>query len=140
MRRTTITILAVTAVTLASACGGASESVDQPTKQELATEGPANSAGGDTSTSPSDQAPASPPGATKEDEAASAPAPAPAVTCELDELNQELSNMPLEDAVGQHERFRCLCDDQGYPLVGNINAKGTKASLFCPELKEQGLL
>jgi hypothetical protein len=60
--------------------------------------------------------------------------------CDKDALNKELSNTLLPDAIAQHDHFRCLCDDKGYPLVGNINAKGATASQFCAELKKDGLL
>jgi hypothetical protein len=71
------------------------------------------------------------------------PAPSPpaeASACDLKALNQELSNVMPETALKEHEHFRCLCDDQGYPLVGNINAKGTKASDFCKTIRDKGLL
>ncbi len=62
-------------------------------------------------------------------------------TCDLNALNMELStSFILDDAVTQRAHFRCLCDDQGYPLVGNINGKGASASQFCAALKEKGLL
>ena len=67
------------------------------------------------------------------------PTPAPAA-CDKNALNQELSNRPLEGALLDHTKYRCLCDDKGYPLVGNINAKGTTASAFCKALEEKGLL
>ena len=67
------------------------------------------------------------------------PTPTPAV-CDKNALNQELSGAPLESALADHAKFRCLCDDKGYPLVGNINSKGTTASVFCKALKEKGLL
>ncbi|NOU31352.1 MAG: hypothetical protein HOO96_25930 [Polyangiaceae bacterium] len=66
--------------------------------------------------------------------------PAPTPTCDQTALNQELSNSTLENALTQPQRYRCLCDDKGYPLVGNINAKGTTASAFCGALREQGKL
>ena len=65
--------------------------------------------------------------------------PAPAA-CDKNALNQELSNRPLDGALADHAKYRCLCDDKGYPLVGNINSKGTTASAFCSALKEKGLL
>ena len=74
----------------------------------------------------------------------SAPKPTPVPptqVCDRDALNNELSNsLGLEAALTQAKRFRCLCDDQGYPLVGNINSKGTSASAFCAALKQRGLL
>lgn len=64
----------------------------------------------------------------------------PSATCDFENLNRDLSqNTILSDALAQIERFRCLCDEQGYPLVGNINAKGTTASAFCAALREKGL-
>ena len=67
------------------------------------------------------------------------PAAPPAAACDRDALNRELSQLtPLPDALAHAEHFRCLCDEQGYPLVGNINAKGTTASAFCAALREQG--
>lgn len=69
------------------------------------------------------------------------PTPAPTQACDRDALNNDLSNnFFLQDALTQVNRFRCLCDDQGYPLVGNINSKGTTASAFCAALKQKGLL
>jgi hypothetical protein len=68
------------------------------------------------------------------------PKPAPTPACDTNALNVELSNTLLDDAVRQHAHFRCLCDDKGYPLVGNINAKGATASQFCTALRDKGLL
>lgn len=66
--------------------------------------------------------------------------PKPTPTCDQTALNQELSSNTLENALTQPQRYRCLCDDKGYPLVGNINAKGTTASAFCSALRDQGKL
>jgi hypothetical protein len=68
------------------------------------------------------------------------PTPAPTPTCDHNALNEELSNTPIENAITEHTHFRCLCDDAGYPLVGNINGKGATASTFCKALLEKGLL
>jgi len=69
------------------------------------------------------------------------PKPNPAPACDLKALNAELSNIVLvESAVEQHAHFRCLCDEKGYPLVGNINNKGVAASQFCAALREKNLL
>jgi hypothetical protein len=70
------------------------------------------------------------------------PAPQPAApACEQGALSVELQEGTiLSDALVKHAHFRCLCDDQGYPLVGNINATGTTASAFCAALVEKGLL
>jgi hypothetical protein len=67
--------------------------------------------------------------------------PAPQPACDAEALNAELSYTSLADAVADRARFRCLCDDEGYPLVGNINGKGVvTASELCGALREQGLL
>lgn len=161
MLRKTYTILAV-ALT-ASACGGTAEAPSHPsTKQALAEElsktslqdalarrdhfsplcdgdgyplpGNINNkeASGTTVTEfcnaikPSDPKPDASPDATS--------------ACDLNALNAELSNVILADALTQHAHFRCLCDDQGYPLVGNINAKGATARELCSAMKEKGLL
>lgn len=64
-----------------------------------------------------------------------------APACDRDALDQELSHdTMLDEALARHEHFRCLCDDQGYPLVGNISSKGTTASAFCGALREKNLL
>ncbi len=69
------------------------------------------------------------------------PTPKPPPVCDSKTLNDELSCCTLlDDAIANHEHFRCLCDDQGYPLVGNINSKGTTASAFCQALREKNLL
>lgn len=63
------------------------------------------------------------------------------LTCDSVELNRELSQDTMLDvAIEKRAHFRCLCDEQGYPLVGNINAKGTTASAFCGALREKNLL
>jgi len=65
----------------------------------------------------------------------------PAPACDKEALDQELSNnYGLPEAIKDRAHFRCLCDDKGYPLVGNINSKGTTASEFCKALRDQGLL
>jgi hypothetical protein len=61
--------------------------------------------------------------------------------CDTEALNAELSVTLLDDAVANRARFRCLCDDEGYPLVGNINGKVVAtASEFCGALREKNLL
>jgi hypothetical protein len=136
--RKTTTILAV-ALT-ATACGGAAESTN-PTKQELAGEERSaentNTGGAPGAKTPEATPPNTKPEETKPGSTPDAPKPA---TCDLEALNKELSAMMLEDALEQHKHFRCLCDDKGYPLVGNINAKGATASQFCSSIKEKGLL
>ena len=50
----------------------------------------------------------------------------------LQSLNEELSMTALRSALSQSSRFAPLCDENGYPLVGNIVSKGgTTASEFC---------
>lgn len=66
---------------------------------------------------------------------------APAAACDTHVLEAELAGKRLAEAVAQADHFRCLCDDKGYPLVGNINGKAlTTPSAFCAALKEKGLL
>lgn len=61
--------------------------------------------------------------------------------CDEEMLNAELSGTSLAEAVANRAHFRCLCDDDGYPLVGNINGKAvTTASEFCGALRENDLL
>src|SRR5262249_24657152 len=68
------------------------------------------------------------------------PGPAPEPQ-DLQTLNQELSTTTLPDAVERSEHFRPLCDDEGYPLVGNLNGKVvTTASEFCQALRDDDLL
>ena len=65
----------------------------------------------------------------------------PKPACDTEALNDELSLTLIDDAIANRARFRCLCDDEGYPLVGNINGKViTRASEFCGALKEEDLL
>jgi hypothetical protein len=69
------------------------------------------------------------------------PSTSPAPACDQNALNQELSGIMLEAALTQSGHFRCLCDDKGYPLVGNLNGKViTTASAFCGALREKGKL
>ena len=135
MLRKTTKILAI-AVTVA-ACGGTAgpDATDHPSKQELA--GKSGEPG--SPTSKGNPTPATPPAPTTGPTPAPAPAPAPAA-CDKNTLDVELSDQLLESALANHARYRCLCDDQGYPLVGNINGKGTTASAFCEALLEKGLL
>lgn len=76
--------------------------------------------------------------AVRELESPTKPAPAPA--CDSKALNEELSCCTLlDDAIANKAHFRCLCDEQGYPLVGNINSKGATASDFCQTLRDKHL-
>jgi hypothetical protein len=81
---------------------------------------------------------AKPAAAPSNSDAKPVPPPPPAPACDQTALNQELATMLLDNALAKTEHFRCLCDDQGYPLVGNINAKGASASAFCGALREKG--
>lgn len=65
--------------------------------------------------------------------------PPPPPACDRGALNADLANTLLDEAV-KDRRFRCLCDEKGYPLVGNINAKGATASQLCAALREKNLL
>lgn len=52
-------------------------------------------------------------------------------------LNEELSSTSLRSALSQLPRFRPICDEAGYPLVGNIVSKGgSTASQFCEQVRE----
>jgi len=65
---------------------------------------------------------------------------APVAACDLDKVNQELEYLSLDDAIQNRSHFRCLCDAEGYPLVGNLNGKVvTTASEFCQVLRDDGL-
>jgi hypothetical protein len=77
------------------------------------------------------------------DEPVPAPGPSakPALACDQTALNGELSVTVLETALAQSAHFRCLCDDKGYPLVGNLNGKViTTANEFCSALRQKGTL
>lgn len=134
MRRKATTILAVVITASASiACGGAAEtnepSNDRSGQQPFSGDGTKSDPTPAPTGSP---APTTPPGA---------PPPAtPPAACNKDALNGELSGMLIDAALERHDHFRCLCDDKGYPLVGNINAKGATASQFCAAITEKGLL
>jgi hypothetical protein len=161
MLRRTYSILAV-ALT-ASACGGTTESPNHPsTKQDLAEELSRTSlddalkrrdhfsplCDGDGYPLPGNINNKEGAGTTVAEfcNAIKPPVPKPDAStdatpaCDLNALNMELSNVIVDDAIAQHAHFRCLCDDKGYPLVGNINAKGATASQFCSAMKEKGLL
>jgi hypothetical protein len=161
MLRKTTKILAVAVAVTAAACGGTAGAVSpEPTRQELADELartplpdavgrsdhfrplcdgqgyplPGNINGKGTPTTVGEFC-----GAIGKGEPTPTPTPTP-TACDKDALNVALSDQPLESAVADHGKYRCLCDDKGYPLVGNINGKGTKVSLFCKALAEKGLL
>jgi hypothetical protein len=61
-----------------------------------------------------------------------------ALAPDLDALNQELSRRSYTQAMTERSHFAPLCDEHGYPLVGNILSKGgTTASLFCEATRTQ---
>ncbi len=60
----------------------------------------------------------------------------PAVS--LGELNQELAAKSTQEALDNVGYYRPLCDQNGYPLVGNINGKAvTTASQFCAAVRDR---
>lgn len=54
-------------------------------------------------------------------------------------LQDELGALSREDALKQIDHFRPLCDDKGYPLVGNLQRKAVDLppSELCSELRKQ---
>ena len=55
---------------------------------------------------------------------------------QLQSLNEELVSTSLRSALSQLSHFAPLCDEAGYPLVGNIVSKGgTTASEFCEQVR-----
>lgn len=57
---------------------------------------------------------------------------------QLQALAQELNNTTLDQAMAT-THFRPLCDESGFPLVGNVVAKvpQTNVSTFCAEVRRQ---
>lgn len=57
---------------------------------------------------------------------------------ELIELRDELLETPQPQAMERMDHFRPLCDDAGYPLVGNVATKsvGMQPSQFCSEVRK----
>ncbi len=139
--RKTYSILAI-ALT-ASACGGTASTIPSSSDQKSAQTSESSESTPETSdkSDPPNESPppaSNPPAAPPADTSHTTTPPPPA--CDRSALNQELSMTPLGDAVTNAAHFRCLCDDQGYPLVGNINAKEATASAFCKALRESGHL
>jgi len=64
-------------------------------------------------------------------------------TTNLEPLNQELAQTSYEQAIANKIHFAPLCDQNGYPLCGNIVSKGgggtsgTTASRFCASLRQK---
>lgn len=65
------------------------------------------------------------------------PPPDAEVPAALIELRAELFEAGPEQALKQVPRFRALCDDEGYPLVGNVVRKGDvyQPSQFCAAVR-----
>jgi hypothetical protein len=54
-------------------------------------------------------------------------------------LRADLLRAGRDKAQAEIARFRALCDSDGYPLVGNVAAKGDKwyqPSQFCSDLRK----
>ena len=59
---------------------------------------------------------------------------------ELIALRSELVETPAAEALARMDYFRPICDEAGYPLVGNLANKGPAAgtlqpSAFCTEVR-----
>jgi hypothetical protein len=52
-------------------------------------------------------------------------------------LRDELHSTALGDVRAHSQKYRPLCDAEGYPLVGNINDKGvqTQPSTWCADVR-----
>jgi hypothetical protein len=59
---------------------------------------------------------------------------------ELLTLRGELVQTERDQALARQDHFRPLCDEQGYPLVGNVATKvppvGFQPSEFCEKVRE----
>ena len=57
----------------------------------------------------------------------------------LHALQDELGALSREDALKKIDHFRPLCDDKGYPLVGNLQRKSLDLppSELCAEIRKQ---
>jgi len=66
------------------------------------------------------------------------PPPDAQVPKALRDLRVELAEAGRAKALGQLPKFRALCDQDGYPLVGNLAGKGDiyHPSQFCAELRK----
>jgi hypothetical protein len=53
-------------------------------------------------------------------------------------LRDELGNTSREQVLANKDRFRPLCDKDGYPLVGNLNRKSPnfEPSDYCAEVRK----
>lgn len=57
----------------------------------------------------------------------------------LQALQDELGALPRDEAMKKIDHFRPLCDDKGYPLVGNLQRKAMDLppSELCAEVRKQ---
>ncbi len=65
--------------------------------------------------------------------------PTPEEQRELEPLAAELNQTPMRSAMGNRSHFAPLCDENGYPLVGNVYGKvppETTVAEFCAELSK----
>lgn len=77
------------------------------------------------------------------------PAPAPATpptikpdgeqTEALLRLRSELYRASAQDLAAHHARFRALCDEHGYPVVGNVASKSMRhdVTAYCADVRTQ---
>ncbi|MBE7453025.1 MAG: hypothetical protein HS111_30370 [Kofleriaceae bacterium] len=68
-----------------------------------------------------------------------APAPDQAQPRERLELRAELYRAGGRDRALPQPRFRALCDDRGFPLVGNVATKGSRyhVSEYCADVRKR---
>jgi hypothetical protein len=66
-----------------------------------------------------------------------APPPAASLPQALRDLRRDLVAAGRDRALAAIARFRPLCDQDGYPLVGNVASKGDlyQPSQFCAEVR-----
>jgi hypothetical protein len=67
------------------------------------------------------------------------PPPDEQVSKELLDLRMELIDAGRDRALRQMSVFRPLCDEEGYPLVGNLGNKQVyQPSQFCADVRRAG--
>jgi hypothetical protein len=67
------------------------------------------------------------------------PPPDEQVSKELLDLRMELIDAGRDRALSQMNVFRPLCDEEGYPLVGNLGNKQVyQPSQFCADVRRAG--
>src|SRR5262245_32338230 len=66
------------------------------------------------------------------------PPPDSAAPKALLDLRAKLLSTPRDQAKADLGRFRAICDDEGYPLVGNVANKGERVqpSEICAEVRK----